>query len=460
MKHPMLVKVLAVLATMLLIALVLTRIGFLVDERQRYQREAVQSVQQSHVGAQTLIGPLLQRQCVETWTVQVGDGRDRRNETQRREFTLRATPATLAYDTAGVTEARQRGLFKVNGYVTRWTITAHWADAAALQTQREQPGSTVACQATTLLLATSDVRGLREATLTLDGQPIAVRPGTGHERYPRGLHATLATATPETLDARLTLTLLGTAQLAVVPAAESIRWSLRSDWPHPSFGGRFLPGQREITDAGFNASWSLSSLASSAAHDVRSGFPHCEDAAGKPCLDTLSVSFVDPVNPYTLADRAIKYGLLFVVLTFIGVALAEALARQHVRRVHPVQYALVGLALALFFLLLLSLSEHIEFWQAYAAAAAGCVALLAIYGRHMLGSVRAGLVFGAAMALLYGLLYLLLLREQTALVIGSLGLFAALATVMLVTRRIDWYELSRTTGTAAAAPGGESLQRA
>lgn len=452
MKHPILAKVLAVLATIVLVALVLARIGHLVDERQHYQREAVQSVQQSHVGAQTLVGPLLQRPCVETWTVQVGDGRDRRNEVQRRDFTLRATPSTLALDTHSLTEARQRGLFKVNGYITRWTLAAHWADTAALQPRREQPGSSISCEPITLLLATSDVRGLREATLTVGGQTVAVRPGTGHERYPRGLQATLALEAPEAIDARLTLTLLGTAQLAVVPASESIRWSLRSDWPHPSFGGRFLPTQREVGDAGFNASWSLSSLASSAANDVRHGFPHCEVAAGQPCLDTLSVAFVDPINPYMLADRAIKYGLLFVALTFIGVALAEALARQQVRRVHPVQYALVGLALALFFLLLLSLSEHIEFWMAYAAAAAGCVGLLALYGRHMLGSVRNGACFGAAMALLYGLLYLLLLREQTALVLGSLGLFAALATVMLVTRRIDWYELSRGSNPAPATP--------
>jgi inner membrane protein len=112
-----------------------------------------------------------------------------------------------------------------------------------------------------------------------------------------------------------------------------------------------------------------------------------------------------------------------------------------VRRVHPVQYALVGLALALFFLLLLALSEHLPFAAAYGSAAAACVLLLGSYGRHMLGGARDGWVFGAGMALLYGLLYLLLLREQTALLVGSVGLFAALAAVMLLTRRLDWYRL-------------------
>jgi inner membrane protein len=156
------------------------------------------------------------------------------------------------------------------------------------------------------------------------------------------------------------------------------------------------------------------------------------------CLDTLAVAFIDPVNPYVLTDRATKYALLFVVLTFLAVALTEVLTQ---RSVHPVQYTLVGLALALFYLLLLSLSEHIAFGAAYGAASAACVLLLGFYARHMLGSWGAGCTFGGGMALLYGALWTLLQMEQTALVIGSLMLFAALAAVMVLTRRVDWYAL-------------------
>ncbi len=139
-----------------------------------------------------------------------------------------------------------------------------------------------------------------------------------------------------------------------------------------------------------------------------------------------------------LSDRAVKYDLLFIVLTFIAVGLIEVLSG---RRVHPVQYALVGLALSLFFLLLLSLSEHLPFEQAYAVAAAACALLLGVYAASMLGRNLAGLMFGGGIALLYGLLYALLQMEQNALVIGSVMLFAALATVMMLTRRIDWYAL-------------------
>lgn len=443
MRHPVFVKFMAVGATVLLIGLVLARIGWLVDERQTYQRQAVDSVQQSHAGAQALMGPVLQRHCTEEWDLVHVDGKERRTETYRRAFTLQAVPGELKGSATTRADARYRGLFKVNGYTARVELAAHWPQLAALQPKAQNAGGRLSCQAPTVWLAVDDVRGLRSAQIQAGGQALEVLPGTEHEHWSQGLHAELPAATADagSLDLKVTLDLVGTADLAFVPAARSASWTLASDWPHPSFGGRFLPVTREVRADGFDARWAVTALASSAARVVELS----DKKPGLWAMDTLAVTFTDPVNPYVLADRAIKYGLLFVVLTFGAVALAETLARQRVRRVHPVQYALVGLALALFFLLLLALSEHLPFVAAYGSAAAACVLLLGSYGRHMLGGVRDGWVFGAGMALLYGLLYLLLLREQTALLVGSVGLFAALAVVMLLTRRLDWYRL----GTAA-----------
>jgi inner membrane protein len=321
-----------------------------------------------------------------------------------------------------------------------------------------------------LMLAVADTRGVQRAELKLNGQPQAVGAGTDHPQYPRGLHAGFAPANGP-LTAELSLDLRGTGRLELVPAAAQVEWDLRSDWQHPSFGGRFLPVQREVSNEGFHALWRVSELASSAARDVSQKASLCSgDAASAmavddatldsearaavapegSCLDTLAVSFIDPVNPYVLADRAVKYGLLFVVLTFVAVSLTEVLARPRVRRVHPVQYALVGLALSLFFMLLLALSEHLMFEVAYAAASVACAGVLALYGSHMLGGWRGGAVFGAALGGLYGLLYVLLTREQTALVVGTLGLFALVAAVMMLTRRVDWYQLFDELGAPRA----------
>jgi len=153
-------------------------------------------------------------------------------------------------------------------------------------------------------------------------------------------------------------------------------------------------------------------------------------------LDALQVGLVEPVNVYSQADRASKYGILFVLLTFVGFFMFELLKRL---AIHPIQYLLVGLALAIFFLLLLSLSEHMAFWIAYLVASIACIGLLAVYLSAVLRSKSRGAGFAAGLTLLYAALYGLLVSEDNALVLGSLMLFAILAALMLITRRVDWY---------------------
>lgn len=459
MRFPLLTKVAAIGLLMLLLGFVLLRIQWLVDERRLRQNQARAGIEQSLAGAQTLLGPVLHRSCAETWDEETGEGRDRHVETRRRELLLTSTPAHLDATSEVRTEARYRGLFKVNGYTSTTTLQARWRNLSELQPPAaEHRAGRVQCGAPRLMVSLSDVRGIRQARVLVGGQMLAIQAGTQHPRYGRGLHAELLAATLTSTDtplaATVTLELVGTARLALVPAAGETSWVVRADWPHPSFVGRFLPTAREVSATGFSARWSLSALASPAAADVRvqadlcapvglgydgePGPPARTAAQGKPCLDTLDVEFIDPVNPYVLTDRAIKYALLFIVLTFAATALTELLSG---RRVHPIQYSLVGLALALFYLLLLSLSEHLSFGKAYGLASAACVLLLGYYAAHMIGRRRAGVAFGAGVGLLYGLLWVLLQREQTALVTGSVMLFALLAVVMVLTRRVDWYAL-------------------
>ena len=452
MKYPLLSKVAAIGAIVFLLCIVLARIHALVTERQYRQNQAVQSVEESLAGAQVLLGPLLQRSCTEEWDTDIGEGKDRRKSTDKREFVLTSPAHQLQIDSEAKSDVRYRGLFRVNSYGGATTLQARWDQLGAMEPQREHAGSRLQCGALVVMVAVSDVRGLRAVTAQADGQKLPVRAGTRHARYAKGVHLELpverGARLAEALAVTFTLDLVGTARLSVVPAAEAVTWSLRSDWPHPSFGGRFLPADRAVDEAGFTARWAVSSLASTATAEVQRAGQMCDVFVAEPqhtddgyggrtahdpkCLETFSVAFIDPVNPYVLIDRATKYALLFIVLTFAGVALVEVLAR---RRVHPVQYALVGFALAIFYLLLLSLSEHVGFGPAYGVATAACVALLAFYAAHMLGSARAGAVFGAGIAALYGLLRL----EQTALLVGSGLLFCLLAAAMVATRKVDWY---------------------
>jgi inner membrane protein len=475
MKFPLLAKLGALALVGLMLTMVLMRIEGLVQERQARGQEAVRGVERSHAASQAVVGPLLQRSCTEEWDTVAGSGADRAVTVNKREFALVQAPDRLAVDSRTKADPLWRGLFKVNAYNGHFAVAADFGPLAGLQPRAEHDGSRLKCGPPTLLLALSDVRGLRAATLAADGQGLAVESGTGSAAYTHGLHATLPVdratgeAAARPLSVRLELDLVGTTQLGWVPAAGATHWTLNSDWPSPSFGGQFLPNDRSVRADGFTSTWTLSALATGAPGDVGRGLGLCAPAAvfggyGDPaddpaatdgkCLALMNVAFVDPVNPYVLSDRAVKYDLLFIVLTFIAVGLVEVLSG---RRVHPVQYLLVGLALSLFFLLLLSLSEHVAFGKAYASAAGACAALLAFYASSMLGRVLSGLLFGLGIGLLYGLLYVLLQMEQNALVIGSVGLFAALAVVMGLTRRIDWYALfarlrANGGGPAPAAP--------
>jgi len=213
---------------------------------------------------------------------------------------------------------------------------------------------------------------------------------------------------------------------------------LASDWPHPSFVGQFLPREREITRNGFSADWRTSFFATNL-EEALLRCPAQADPAHEDCRDFGSrhfgVSFVDPVDQYLKSERAVKYGFLFILLTFAGFFLLEVLRRFSV---HPVQYGLVGLALALFFLLLLSFSEHIGFAAAYVFSAVACVGLIAYYVSHVLGSRTHGAGFGGALAVLYALLYAILGSEDYALLTGSMLVFGLLALVMVLTRRVNW----------------------
>ncbi|MBB5205251.1 inner membrane protein [Inhella inkyongensis] len=426
-------KGLGLLAVGIMVAAALAKVGGLIDQRLGFQDEARQSVRQALASEQTVLGPLLQRHCTEHWELVEEDtekGKVRRTP-QESSFVLSALPAKLEVDGELLPEPRYRGLFKVNTYQARLKLKAQWPHAKELLAQAQRGGQ-LRCGVPRLVLAVGDARGIRSVELQLNGQAQTAAPGSGHPGLSQGLHAELPQLDLQaSQQLAMSLDLVGTEQFAWVPAAGDLRLNLHSSWPHASYGGRFLPVRREADAKGFTAEWRVSALATRAGADVR---------AGKMDTDALSVALIDPVNPLMLSERAIKYALLFVALVFAAVATTELLGRV---RVHPVQYLLVGLAQSLFFLLLLALSEHLPFVQAYALATAAASALLAGYAASLFGRWRAGAAFGAGVALLFGALYYVLNLEQTALLMGSLLMFVVLAALMFATRRIDWYAMTQ-----------------
>jgi inner membrane protein len=419
-----------VLFLTLAILLPLAMIRGTISERQRFRGQAVEEVARSYAGEQSLAGPVLVVPYREEAEVAERDADGTVHKQLRmvdRQWTF--FPKTMRLQGKVQPSIRKLGLHEVRVYELQATLDAAFdvrlppADPAHPRT----PGTPW------IDFGIGDVRGLAGAPgLQAAGRALPVlqgRHGGGggmHAMLPASVGADGRIAFP----LRLQFALGGTEALSIAPLADDNRVVLDSPWPHPQFNGDFLPRTRRIDAHGFHAEWDVSSLASDAQAQYRRG--------GGGRIDAIGLSLVEPVNLYSKVDRATKYGLLFVLLTFTGFFMLETIKQLPI---HPIQYALVGLALAIFFLLLLGLSEHIAFGQAYLAAALACVGLIGFYLGHVLHGRMRGLGFAAMLGLLYAALYGLLVSEDNALVLGAGLLFAILAAIMVATRKVDWYQV-------------------
>ncbi|NVZ33354.1 cell envelope integrity protein CreD [Pseudomonas sp. A4002] len=442
MNRNLLFKLGAIALLIVLLLIPLLMIHGVITDRQQLRDDVLQDIARSSSYSQRLNGPVLvvpYRKTVREWKLNEKLN-ERYEETREVRGHLYFLPEQFALDGQVQTEVRARGIYqarlfhadsRISGRFVlpeQWGITENFAD------YRFDPAY--------LAVGISDIRGIENALkLELGSQQLAFSPGTQVAWLGEGVHVMLPeqdSQSPSPFDFAFDLRLQGTEQLQVVPVGKTSQVKLASNWSHPSFIGNFLPTQREVTAQGFSANWQTTFFSTNLEEALRGCLAErgCDDFNSR----SFGVSFIDPVDQYLKSDRAIKYALLFIALTFAGFFLFEVLKSL---AVHPIQYALVGFALAFFYLLLLSLSEHIGFGPAYLISAAACVFLIGFYVCHVLRSVAHGLGFSAGLAALYGLLYGLLSAEDYALLMGSLLLFGLLGTVMVLTRKLDWYGVGK-----------------
>jgi inner membrane protein len=444
------------LITAFLILIILIPLHFIsntVQDRETYRESAINSILASHAGEQTITGPILVVPYTEVTEKIESTNFNLPAQTSRRtsQKQLLVFPKTLTVKGEVAPGVRYRGIHKVLVYElqSRWQGTFALPDTSKLAQSEGHVSFTLGKPY--IALGISDIRGLLAApTFELGGKPMSFEEGARLGALQQGLHADVDlsaasgnTGVGERLTSfTLTLPLAGAQSLAFAPIADQNEFSLASPWPHPSFSGAFLPRSRKVSEHGFSGEWSITSyntkVRSEIASNVQAGSDDSAPRAGGVPLEAASVELIEPVDVYTQTERAVKYGGLFVLLTFAGFFMFELIKRL---RIHPIQYLLVGFALALFFLLLLSLSEHIAFGAAYLIASAACIGLLGFYLSFVLQSWQRGLGFAMLLSGLYAALYGLLLSEDNALMLGSLLLFAVLSAIMALTRRIDWYAL-------------------
>lgn len=452
------IKMLLVLGMTLAILIPLQLVRGVIHDRQMYRAEVVQGIGRSYAGAQAFAGPVLVVPYTDTIEVEESDGAGgRRKLTRQVEGRWTFFPTQLAVGGTIVPGTKRRGPHEVR--VFEWQGRAQASFDATIPLNPD-PQRRRTIGRPWLGYAVADVRGLGSVPrLRVDTVEMTLQEGLGFREAP-GLHVRLAPPVEGrrlALETRLEFVLAGTESLALVPLGRNNRFELDSSWPHPGFGGSFLPRTHDIGDDGFKAQWDIASVATRAQAQFLAGkaLPTVEGARADRAnaeavlsggIDAVGLALVDPVNVYSQADRATKYGLLFVLLTFVGFFILELVKQLPV---HPIQYGLVGLALAIFFLLLVSLSEHLDFGMAYLLASVACIGLIAFYLTAVLHSMVRSAGFAAMLATLYGALYGLLVSEDNALVLGAGLLFLVLAAIMAVTRKVDWY---RIAGNRAVEP--------
>lgn len=425
--------VMGVLALALLVPL--TMILVTVSERAGRRDEAAREVSSTWGAPQTFGGAVLSVPYVQSWV----DGSGKPQQAWHRVHVL---PNQLRIEGRVVPERRRRGIFEVVVYRAQLQVVGSF-----LRPQVDElrvPADSLQWDRATLSIGVSDPKGLTSrGTLSWNGRPVPLSADVADVGlFPTGIQASLPSLADlpagTSLPFTLALDMNGTRELRFLPAAEETTVSLSSEWPHPSFAGAPLPRQRTTGEAGFTADWGATDLGRAYPQRWTSQQMDRQQLAARAEASAFGVTLLQPVDIYHQAERAVKYAILFIALTFLVFFLWEVFQAT---LLHPMQYAFVGFALCLFYLLLISISEHTGFDTAYLISSSSATALIGGYSRAVLNGTRQAVSVVAALAGLYGFLYLLLRLEDYALVSGSIAMFVVLAFVMYITRRMDWYNL-------------------
>lgn len=421
----------------------------LIQDRTERAADVVKDISAQVGGRQTFLGPVL----AIPYTVPSQSNGD---TTKYGVYLVFPAQASVTVKTA--TEERRRSLFKVPVFRADLNLGGSF-DLSGVPAAAPL-GAVLDWARSELIVGVSDPRGaLADATITANGKTITMTPAKVSPDLSIGgpaqqMRLTLFGAPPDGLarpgsqfSVNATLRFSGAQRIAVLAYGKTTHVKAEGEWPNPGFDGGFLPVSREVTSSGYRAEWSVPFIARGVRAEGPSDFLTGLDSTA------LGISFIEVADPFQSVDRSLKYVPLFLGLVFLSYFVFEVTAG---RRVHPAQYLLVGVAQIIFYLLLLSLAEHIGFDWGFLLAGSATVALLSanagwIFASRM-QSAKALLVF----APLYGLIYVLLRLEDNALLVGAIASFAAVATAMYFTRSIDWYSSLPGGTSASSLPSGNS----
>jgi len=427
------VKLIVIAVLVLVLLIPLAMVEGLIEERRASRVFAESAVQDMWGGGQDLVGPIL--------TVPYRyRTRDSKGNVETHIGASSFLPAELHVSGDVKPEVRYRGIFPVPLYTASLKLGGEFRqpDFSEWKIANED----VLWEDAIVSVGITGLPGIEKAvSLSWNQGAAPFKPGSGRTTaLVTGIHARvggLKEALPNrTHTFEFALDLNGSRHFTFAPVGEETTAALKSSWSSPSFVGSFLPDTRRVDESGFEANWRVIYLARPYPQQWKDG----EVVAQTLAQSNAGVQLFFPVDAYVNATRAAKFGVLFLFLTFGAYFLFEVTNRL---RIHPIQYLLIGFALCLFYVLLLSFSEHLRFDVSYALSTAGTIGLITAYSASVLGAGRSVVGMTTLLVGLYAYLYVLLQLEDYALLLGALGLFVVLAAVMFWTRRLDWYGLHK-----------------
>ena len=397
----------------------------LVSERQSTESNAESEVFENWAGPQTVTGPLIK--------VYYSEEKDNKKETH----TKIVLPEQLDVKGDVKTKHLKRGIYDFTVYETALDLTGQFK--LPKDFEKMQEGHEWCFEKAKIIVGLPNLRGLSDnVALKFGGITYDMVAETGNLK---GLSCEVDLSRVlegETVDFSLVLPFKGAGDLMFAPVGQTTTVNLTSDCTTPSFTGYYLPDERQVTDTGFQAEWKV--LA------INRDYPQVLDASfigsyqyGTSDFNnsTFGVQLKVPVEQYQQTERAVKYAFLIILLTFAAVFFVEM---QKATPIHPVQYLLIGIALIVFYTLLLSFSEHINFGLSYLIASVMTIGMIVLFMASVTKDKKTALGIGALLAVLYVFVYVLLQLESYALLVGSVGLFIILGIAMFATQKIDWYK--------------------
>ncbi|KAB2870168.1 MAG: cell envelope integrity protein CreD [Bacteroidales bacterium] len=425
-KNAVMIKVAAIGFLTLILLIPMAMIQELVMERRARQKEATNEISSKWGYEQRLTGPIL---VVPYKTFEYDKDTKKTIEIGHLAYFL---PEELKVDGSLTPEIRNRGIFDVAVYSSNLKVEGFFKSPKIETAESIQ----IDWNGAFLTIGISDLRGIKEAiNFKWNDKDMACEPGVKISHIVKS-GVTVNNPLQQNTEVgeyrfSFNIALNGSRSVSFVPVGRETNVHIESPWGNPSFEGAFLPFDRTITESSFNASWKVLELNRNYPQKwIDSDLDLDESAFG--------VALLLPVETYQITERSMKYAILFIALTFTVFFFVEVMRKL---RVHPIQYVLVGFGLVLFYLLLLSLSEQMSFGLAYIIASFGILVMITTYAHSIFKNNRLTVILAGILVLLYGFLYILLQLQDYALLMGSVGLFIILATVMYLSRKINWYAL-------------------